>query len=181
MPRSQPEDPAAGHFPLRVWARGAYILCIAGLVGWILKAAVTGELDATLMPVYAGGAGILGLLGLLPMSLTLDSRGIHQSHFLGLWQRTILWNDVHFYWRTTRKELRRAGLLAFQSRNMRHQKYDHEEVVYIGSKSSKRYFLHLAVHRDRERFVTELEQRGAHPKGYEGWESFMESRGVPIR
>ncbi|MCW5966086.1 MAG: hypothetical protein KIT83_18760 [Bryobacterales bacterium] len=180
FPHPEPEDPAAVHFPLRVLMLGAYVIAIAGLVVWIVYSAVTGALEFSLMPVYAGGAGILALMGLLPMSLTLDSRGIHQSHFLGLWERTIPWNDVRFYWRTTREELRLAGLLAFQSRNLRHQKHDHEEVVYVGSKSSKRYLLHTAVHRERERFILELERRGAHPKGYEEWESFMESRGVPV-
>ncbi len=177
----EPDDPTAVHFPLQLWILAIHVGGVFGFAGWIVYSAYLGRLDQSLAPVYFGGAGMLFLLGLLPSSLTIDSTGVHQSFFLGLWMRSIAWSDVSFYWRTTRRELRQAGLLRFQSRNASRQKNDHEQVVYVGSKSGKLYLLHTAVHSGRERFVSELDKRGAHPKGYEGWESFMEARGVPVR
>jgi hypothetical protein len=174
-------DPTAVHFPLQLWVLAIHILGVLGFGGWILYAAYIGTLDQSLSPVFMGGAGMLFLLGLLPSSLTVDRAGVHQSHFLGLWIRTIPFSDVSFYWRTTRGELRKAGLLRFQSKRAGRQKNDHEEVVYVGSKSSRMYLLHSPVHSRRESFIAELEKRGAHPKGYEGWEAFMAARGVPVR
>lgn len=177
----QVEDPTAVHFRLKIWMLLFYVAGILGLAGWIIQSAIVGRLDISLAPVYFGGAGILFLLGLLPASITMDSRGIYQSHFLGLWEYRIPWNDVSFYWNTTRGELRKAGLLRFRSSRVARQKDDWEEVVYVGSKSGKRYLLHTIAHSGRARFVEEIEKRGVHPKGYQGWETFMESRGVPVR
>ncbi len=177
----QVEDPTAVHFRLKISMLIVYVVGILGLSWWIIQSAMVGRLDVSLAPVYFGGAGILFLLGLLPMSITMDSRGIYQSHFLGLWEYRIPWNDVSFYWNTTRGELRKAGLLRFRSSRPPRQKDDWEEVVYVGSKSGKRYLLHTIGHSGRARFVEEIEKRGVHPKGYQGWENFMESRGVQLR
>lgn len=180
-PSSGDKDPTAVHFPLKVWMLTIHVLVICGLVGWIVYAAINGFLDHTLMPVFMGGGGILFMMGMLPMSLTLDSRGIHQSYFLGLWTRSIPLNDIRFYWKTTRGELRKSGILGNWNRHNKRNKNDNEEVVYVGSKSSRTYLLHTATHTNREGFIAELEKRGVQPKGYEGWEAFMESRGVPVR
>jgi hypothetical protein len=174
------DDPDAVEFPMRWWATGFHIMGILGCLGWIVYAAIEGMLDQSLVPVYAGGAGILMFLAQLPGSLRIDRHGVHQFYFLGLWQRSIPLNDISFYWQTTRGELRRARLLRFEWARRRQHGDGLEPVVYVGSKTSRRYLLHSRIHQRPSEFARQLFDRGIPPKGYEGWESFMAARGVNV-
>lgn len=175
------QDPDAVDFPMHWWGVAGFILAILGIIGWIIHSAIAGRLDQSLLPVYLGGAGILFLLAKLPNSLRIDRHGVHQVYFLGLWQRTLPISDVAYYWQTTRRELRQAGLLRFEWRQRRQQGDAYEPVVFVASKSSRRYLMHTSIHQRASDFAKQLHDRGIAPKGYEGWESFMAARGVTVR
>ena len=174
------DDATAVCFPLRWWVLGAYIAAALAVVGWLIFLTFTaGQADPT-YTIVGAGIILIGMLGALPASLTIDSRGIHQHFFLGLWERSIATSDIRSSRQATRGDLRRDGLLFLQSSTARHQKGDYLPVIWVGSKTSRRYFLHTSQHSNASGFIRELERRGVQPHGYEGWETFMEARGVPV-
>lgn len=174
-------DPTARSFGMTWWGLLVAILAIGFMLVSIGMAMVGPNDGRQAATVVIRGIGLLFLLGWLPNSLCIDREGVHQVHFLGLWRRTIPANDVRSFRRATRGELRKEGAFRWQPRWAWRQRGDGEEVVWVGSKTSNRHILHTSFHRDRAGFMKELHDRGYALHGYEGWEQFMEDRGVPVR
>lgn len=176
----EPTDPTAVSFPMQWWMLALAPVVLGSQVYFFVQVPILGDPSRELIPVLIGAASILAILCWLPNSLRIDSRGVHQVHFLGLWERTIEARDIRCFRAATRGELRRAGWLRFQLTWKMPQRGDSERVVWVGSKSSRRYLLHGMIHRGRERFMKEMHDRGYPEHGYEGWEAFMEDRGIPV-
>lgn len=174
------EDRNVVIFPMHWWALLSVLATLAATGYMAVQYTLSLSGGDTLLGILVGGLILLASLCWLPNSLRIDQLGVHQVHFLGLWERSIASNNVRSFRVATRGDLRREGLLRFQVRwNMR-QRGDGEEVVWVGAKSGKRYLLHSAFHGRRSRFIRELQDRGYPEYGYENWEDFMEKRGVPV-
>ncbi|MDZ7637567.1 MAG: hypothetical protein U5J83_04860 [Bryobacterales bacterium] len=168
------------NFPLNWMIRLIHYGAVAAMFGYMVHTAITGDPEKDMSKVLLGCAGVLIALVLLPGSILLDSRGIHQVYAMGLYEYTIPKNSILSYRQSTREELRREGVLWF---SWAHSKADRdgtfEQVVIVRSRYGKRYILHTPSHSRQYSFVEELEKRGVPAHGYEGWNQFMTERGFP--
>jgi hypothetical protein len=179
---SAAKDATAVTFPYSFWVRLVMYSAVAGAFGFVAHIAFTGDPARDLGKILIGCAGVLAAMGLLPGSIVLDERGIHQVYCMGLYEYTIAWNAILSYRQTTRAELRREGKLKFSwgpLRYHRNRHEEHEQVVIVTSKYGGRDILHSGAHRGPYRFIEELEKRGVPAHGYEGWAKFMADRGFP--
>lgn len=170
----------AAYFPLAWWAKLIQYGFPAAAFGYVVYLAGTGDPERDLGSILIACAGVLAGLCLLPNTMVVDDRGVHQVFVLGLYTDTLRLSEVRHDWSTTRRELRQAGKLRFEFPGEANNNNDFEEVVFVEGKYGRRYLIHGKMHTARYRFIEELEKRGIPPKGYEDWNKYMEARGFPM-